>query len=371
MGNITLEGFCGPREIQPESMWVGLTRPNQAAKSWATVFKRAREGFQSSEAGIWLPKTSHSEQDLLAAEKTAVAAEAGSLLLTEARHKAALHALSTLAISESGCWQSDIPQGPDTFLDITTIDTARMVLEPHEHIADLRQCDTEGCLYHRHYDVTLDVPSKRRELVYPNTAFYHETDDGVITAWGDRLPAVSESRAKLVAFQQRCAPYVERDDSLLTLGGISQISFIPGTGCWFTRSYYMTPVGLGGYENWQYDGYGRLKIPSKKAREVNYADYAILGHRAVWIVSGNKVKDSKHWVLNHKCGFRPCCNPDHLVEVHTQTNNMHGRMMDVALKMQSGEIPIERGIILLQSGAPAQAINPEDIETFWQNHPSM
>lgn len=365
MAKITLEGYLGPREIQPESMWVGLTRPNQAAKSWSTVFKRAREGFQTSEAGVWLPKATHSERDLEALSDTAEKTEAGTLLLTEQEREVAIETLGSIAVNATGCWVTTEGQPLEAFLHLTTVDTDRTVLEPTERIVELRQCDTSHCLYHRHYDVTLDVPSQRRELVYPNAAFYKSTDDAILTAWGDCLPTVDESRQKLVAFQKKCAPYVERDDSLLTLGGISQISLIPSTGCWFTRSYYMTPVGLGGYENWQYDGYGRLKIPSKKAREVNYADYAILGHRAVWIVSGKKVKDSKHWVLNHKCGFRPCCNPGHLVEVHTQTNNMHGRMMDIASKMIDGDIPIESGIILLESAAPAQEINPTDIETFW------
>src|SRR5690606_27480012 len=143
--------------------------------------------------------------------------------------------------------------------------------------------------------------------------------------WGDSLPHPDESREELRKFQRRCLPHVGSDESLLTLGGISQISLIPGTGCWFTRSYYMTPTDLPGYDNWQYDGYGRLKIPSKRAKSVGYVDFAILGHRAVWITSGNKVKDSRKYALNHKCGFRPCANPGHLIEVTNQTNNLHGQ----------------------------------------------
>lgn len=367
MEKITLEGYCGPREIQPRSMWVGLTRPNQAAKSWSTISKRARIGFIESKEGIWLPLSEHSDTDLEALGQATAKSEAGALLLTEEMREAAIETIGSIAIGATDCWTTEQDVFEDQLLQLTTIDTSRMVLEPPEHHATLKQCDTINCLYHRHYDFTLDVPSQRRELVYPNGQFYRQTNDAVLTAWGGVLPSVEDSRTDLIAFHKECLPYAERDDSLLTLGGISQISLIPSTGCWFTRSYYMTPVGLGGYENWQYDGYGRLKIPSKKAREVNYADYAILGHRAVWIVSGNKVRDSKHWVLNHKCGFRPCCNPGHLVEVHTQTNNTHGRMMDVATKMHNGEMPIEQGVILLQSAADAQGIDPKNIETFWTN----
>ncbi len=368
MTKVMLEKQFGPREILPESMWTGLTRSGEGVKSWTSPMRRAQSGFLSSNAGVWLPNIGDSEVDLKLLQTKIVHGPEGSLLLEGTQRERVITTLSALAITETGCWQTNEESNQASLAELTEIDTGRNILEAPENHMAINQCGNTRCLYHRHYDATLDVPSGRRELLYPNLDLYQNHDDSVITAWGNILPSVDESREKLRELQLQCLPYATRKDALLTLGGISQLSLLPTTGCWFTKSYYMTPVGVSGYERWQYDAYGRLKIPSQKAREANYVDFAILAHRAVWIVLGNKVRDPKKWVLNHTCGFRPCANPDHLEEVSPQANNLHGRMMDISCDMIDGTIPVDDGIARLKKYTRRQKISRQTIDTFWSNN---
>lgn len=360
MQQIMLEGVYGPREILPQSMWTGLTRDGEGAKSWQKHVQRAAAGFSMSQAGVWLPLPEHSSADYDAL--------ANHVFSNGNADRESQEVVQAVTVEEDGCWS--VPETTDTHAAMTTLtelDTHRGVLEAPEHAADIRQCNSANCVYHRHYDITLDVPSNRRALLYPNTLYFTERTDDLLTAWGNVLPSPDVSRKNLQKFQKACAPHTTSDESLLTMGGISQISLIPSTGCWFTRSYYMTPVGVSGYENWQYDGYGRLKIPSKRAEMVKYGSYAMLGHRAVWATLGNKTRNSKNWALNHMCGFRPCCNPAHLVEVSNQTNALHGSMMTIARGMMEGVVDIKEGVKYLKHKARRQKIDPKNIDEFWNS----
>jgi len=265
---------------------------------------------------------------------------------------------------ERGCWGSD--RDDVSLSDIAFMDSGRDVLEKPENFRDIRLCDTERCLYPRHYDMTFNVPSGRRRLLYPDLRHFKQIDDHIITSWGDDLPAVKESVAALQSFQHQALPHVPRDESLLTIGGISQISILPSTGCWFTRSYYMTPAVGEGHRGWQYDGYSRLKIPSSIAERYRNVDFALLGHRVVWLLTGHELHDPNQSVLNHKCGFRPCTNPGHIEEIDTETNNLHGMMMSVAAKMVNRTTAVDEGVDRLTARPRhANRIDEANIYKFW------
>jgi hypothetical protein len=275
-----------------------------------------------------------------------------------------MHWLSEISLNAAGCWVGDLDEQALPY--ITFLDTSRQVLEKPKDVPFTRMCDTTGCFYHRHYDLTLDVPSRRRDLLYPNLDHFAAINGNVVTSWGDVLPSVSESTQELREFQHKSMIYTKRDESLLTLGGISQISVIPGTGCWFTRSYYMTPTGVEGYDNWQYDGYSRLKIPSGLVEKYNYGDYAMLGHRVVWALTGHRLPSTNRIVLNHMCGFRPCTNPGHIEIVHAQTNMLHRTMMRTAKNMLAGEMPIDQGVRELKTKALLRPnSDPNTVDEFW------
>jgi hypothetical protein len=161
-------------------------------------------------------------------------------------------------------------------------------------------------------------------------------------------------------------PYVGREESLLTVGGISQINIIPETGCWFARNYSMTPIGVKTKKSMQYDGYSRLKIPSPIADRYGYVKFAILGHRVVWLLSGNKLADPKKEILNHKCGFRPCVNPGHMEQIPQDDNVMHGRLMMVCRAMIKGSLAQDEGIAYLKLRNNANAV-----ERFWSGHDAV
>lgn len=364
MSSVTKTNFYGPREIAPESLWPGLTRFNTAIGSWHPVQKRILGAKAVTSAGIWLPLPETSDEDLTALKSKVIKIKSGDeLLLTNDELEEAKSFLTDVEVTDEGCWVG-IDDTCSVRL-ISEIDTSHNILESDHNFDDIRQCDNPSCQYHRHFDFSFDVPSGRRELVYPNQKFFRETNEGVITAWGDLLPDISTSRANLRAFREKSIPYVEPNQSLLTANGISQICLVPSTGCWFVRMYYMTPTGEASPKGWQYDGYGRLRVPSPKAKEHNYIKYSTLAHRIVWLVSGRPLADSKKFVLNHKCGFRPCANPGHLEEMTPQENNIHGLMMDIASNMINGSIERQDGIDQLMKLSGLIGYDPNIISKFW------
>lgn len=318
-----LESYQGEREILPASLWPGLVLGGAAVKAWQTAQSRNRLGMHlESLRGTWLPGLNSSAEDLEALQQRAILY----------KRKALRRVLSGVTLNLTGCWVPDADT-VDALEEAAKLDTNSTPLEDMsaEGRAKIQMCDTEGCQYPRHFDATYSVPSDRRALLHPNPQLFIQNPSGTLeTIIGDTLPSVEESRAKLKEFQRACSPYVGPRETLLTTGGIAQLSLIPETGCWFTRSYFMTPMGVHGYENWQYDGYGRLRVPSHlSGRYADFPTYAILAHRVTWLLSGRTLE--KNRVLNHMCGFRPCANPQHLEQVTTRQNNEHGYAMKCAL----------------------------------------
>ena len=364
MSNVTITNKYGAREIAPESLWPGLTRYNSAVASWHPLLKRAVGEKAVASTGVWLPSAESSEQDLTALRsRIEIGNIASQLAIEESIVDDARAITNGIFVTGNGCW---VNHGLVAGLRIITeFDAGHNILEEDQRFDELRQCDTPSCQYPRHYDFSFNVPSGRRELVYPDSEFFLPRRDGIITAWGDALPPVDYSRQELYKFRHKSVPFVSTADSLLTANGISQICLVPSTGCWFVRMYYMTPTDQNSPKGWQYDGYGRLRVPSLKAKEHNYIKYSTLAHRIVWLVSGRPLADSKKFVLNHRCGFRPCANPDHLEEMTPQENNIHGQMMETASAMVDGSMDIEDGIRQLSRASRVIGYNPNLIEEYW------
>lgn len=325
--SVMLEKHQGEREIQPASLWPGLVLGGAALRAWQTARDRNQLGMHiTSPDGMWLPSQESSIHDLEALQ--ARANKRGNKQLREG--------LSKIALNDTACWIQD-DERTDLLADAARLETTAEPLEDVsvEARGALNMCATDDCQYPRHFDLTYSVPSNRRALLYPNVELFEDqADNGVRTTWGDYLPPIDYSRNNLREFQQQCSPYVAPNETLLTAGGIAQISLLPRTGCWFVRSYFMTPVGVDGYENWQYDGYGRLRLPSHMSGQYDgFPNYAILAHRVTWLLSGRPLEKGK--VLNHKCGFRPCANPDHIEQVTTRANNEHGIAMKRSLAIEA------------------------------------
>ena len=364
-----LTGESPEREILPRSMWQGLVRQSRGARSWSTVQKRALErGFTSSGSGLWLPDMLSSWEDLHALRReVAQQSVRGRSRLSPETVDRDGDILGSVAIGKAGCWvaSSSTPWSSELLQDVFELDNAHSTVEASSEYENRRQCDVDGCLYPRHYDLTPNTPAGYRKAISPNGAFYQEDERGVLTAWGNRLPSVSVSRELLRQFQGSCMPYVPQSASLLTLSGISQIALLPRTGCWMVNSYYMRPTGGENGET-QYDAYGRLAIPSGIVEKFG-PDEAVttLAHKVVWLVlSGRPITRGDD--INHLCGFRPCTNPGHLKQVSHEVNVHHGGLMAIAKEMVSGRKPVARGLREMQPLLARQGIDASEPDLYWQ-----
>jgi hypothetical protein len=358
-----LVGESGPREVLPESMWPGLVRFGRGAHSWQAITHRAlEEGFEEADNGTWLPdqKSSGEDFDALQAhlEKSGTAYSASPERLTNARE-----VLGRTAITGRGCWVAD-KADKDHLEDLIELDGGNRILDNEQNLADFRQCDTEECLYPRHFNVLLGTPTGLRLPIYPNQLFYKQGNTGIVTAWGNRLPPASESRQALRELQKQCMPYVEPSDSLLTLSGIGQLVFIPHTGCWMVSTYYMQP-STGDRGRTQYDAYGRLVIPMAVRDKLGIKGTpSKLAHRVIWRVLGNEPLNGSRSQLNHLCGFRACAYPGHLSPTTHLMNVRHAGLMAISEEMFSGK-KREVGLQKLRRSIGKNGVTRTNLDAFW------
>lgn len=364
---VWLEDVTGPREILPESLWTGITREGHSGRGWAAAIRRAEEDKTHNDAGIWLPSLDASERDLMALQDR-LHASAHERATQTKRQKRLLKSIGAIAITDTGCWESD---GDVTVQEVAELDTRSPagVLEGDEHLSELRHCSNEACVYHRHFDLTFGVPSNRRRLLYPNLDHFVTADNGsVLTSWGDRLPSLASSRAHLRELQLRCIPFVDNSTSVLSALKISQISIIPATGCWFSNNYAMAPAELRPTETWQYDAYSRLSIPQGVLANYDPSlGNAKLGHRVIWRLTHDDLPDK----LNHRCGFRPCVNPGHLEPISGSANMLHASLMSTAVQMVAQVLPISQGVRILRDKLTALHLNPDLAEEFWTHKSTL
>lgn len=323
--------------ILSESLWPGMTRPGFAHKTLVPISRDDRDFFPATKAGKWLPRLEVSAASLLAAK--------ASLQTLEARVPGMTDTLASQAIRDSelrddtGCWLIDSHdmEGSvhrEALRQIATLDMGGPPLEDLSDVDSLRVCDEPGCLNARHFDLTHAVKNRDR-LLRVDPRNYEQIADGMIMpVWEiDEaepivLPSLDASIVSLRALQHRCTPFIDDPrQAPLSPNAISKITIDETTGCWVTRTYYVKPAVF--EKGFMYDGYGRLSYgPSLKAE--GWPVGPRMAHRVVWAASGRALK--RGMVLNHECGFHPCCNPDHLTQVTSRENNIHARRMTSALR---------------------------------------
>lgn len=354
-------GQRAPTITPPGEAWGGLTRVAVGVNG-ANQPARLLDQHIVAPSGVWLPSSGASTHDL------AKLSDYRDSNPGKTQDRGGDPGLDSIEVSgPEACWRSE----QDICLAaVTKLAIGNDILESPPDFDVIRACSSQDCLYHRHYDITLGLPSGNKELLSPYMGLYRTVDDGsILTGWGDRLPSFAKSAEALQAFRRRCMPHVSREKSLLTAGNIGFISLVDRTGCWMTRNYHMAAVQYTA-NGWRKDSYGRLSIP--KAISDNYGGFegVRVGHRTVWSLHNKRLySQATGFVLNHNCAFKPCCNPGHLSQVKASKNVHHGHMCDTATQMHLGITSIDQGVeILGRQRRNVPGITMSDIELFWREH---
>jgi len=327
--------------VAPETMHPALTRGSLGSRQRLRIelYATRPSDFIQSDEGIWLPPLSVVERDKLrAAERLHalaenVSAEGLEHITRLARKTAGL--IERSRITAEGCIIGGL-RGPQKagryLLELAEKDWGAPTFDTIEDLEHIQLCATTDCINTRHYDFEFSRATLRERKVELDTDYYEQQANGEIrTVWGDTLPDPSVSWLDFMKFIKQCYPYVPDPSSPLSPVSVSQLRFVPQTGCWESWQYYCKPE-FG--KSWQFDGYGRLntrmKIRSIDANgEIAYKRTGhMLAHRVVWWASGRRLVPGR--VLNHLCGYRRCCNPLHLEQVSSAENTRHGKIMQEA-----------------------------------------
>lgn len=314
-----------------------MTRSGFSFKSRVPIHTGDQMNYLTAKSGLWLPTLAVSRRELDGALRF-VGEFPSSPHITDKENLARAALLGVRLHDKTGCWVADDSVDEDdhsqALWEIADYDMGGPPLNPMtaESKKHLRLCDDEGCLNARHYDFTHRRPY-RDTIITPNESDYTVLSDGrILPVWEKRarfaLPSLQSSKIALRALQRQCPPFVDVKAAPLSGNGISKITIDPLTGCWMVRMYYTRPQ-YREMPGFQYDGYGRLgkgHIIRKKGEKAT----PMLAHRVVWLATGNRLVKGKE--LNHKCGVRPCCNPNHIEQVSKSRNNQHAYEMAQARK---------------------------------------
>ena len=320
--------------ILQESLWPGMTRQGFAHRTRVHVTGSDREAFPVTAEGQWLPTVNVSTVSL---EKARTAVRRLELEVPEFRQSLASMALRTAeSVDSTGCWVADMEgDHTDTLWQIAELDMGGPILDTKLAKAALRVCDLEECINARHYDFTHQVKNRTDLLAVDERFFETQSDGSILPVWEASqvspftLPSVEDSAKALRHLQQRCTPFVNNPlEAPLTAGSVSKITLDETTGCWVTRTYYTRPSDfVGGF---MFDGYGRLGFgPSLQASGAGKPGRYV-AHRVTWVATGNELEPGK--ILNHECGFHPCCNPAHITQTTSRENNFHSLRMHAAIR---------------------------------------
>lgn len=338
--------------IPERSLWTGITRDGGGLRSHVRIrqgdLNLLPETAPITSGGInvgrrWLPLLESSELGLQAAQEQA-----------NLRRIAVLGATAALssALTLEGCWVSNefhagTEEHVNALWQLAECDIKHEVLDTPEEIEQIHVCDDPGCLNPRHYNFTPKIAQRSRKA-YPE--YEHFTTDEntglVIPDWykstGEYLPPVAESVELFLELRAQCVPYTDGSDAPFTANGISKIAIDPFTGCWVTHSYYLNPVNE--VQVIQKDGYARIgsgKGLQRRGQKSGHVGAHILMAAHYNIDSAelnvyDDVKSAEEYVrreVNHKCGTRHCCNPEHL-EMTTRADNLaHSQSMQRARRM--------------------------------------
>lgn len=293
--------------------------------------------------GLWQLDPAISEWDRWRGEELLMndAAHQEAVGLKRAAERSAKGAriLGRTAVSPEGCMTGGLrgrQSAAEWVIRFAEREWGAPAFTTEEELAEVRSCDNDECYNSRHYEFDFSRPTlKERKIDIRPEQYYMQQDGSIVTVWGDRLPSIGRSLDYFMEFQRRNYPFVPLAKSRLTPGSMSQIGFHPLTGCWESWQYYCKPDDN---VNWQFDGYGRL-YQRFTVTEIDYDTGEVtrlqrrghwLAHRVVWAASGRRL--IKNQVLNHRCGYRRCCNPLHIEQVDHATNIIHGRRMQRAIR---------------------------------------
>ena len=318
--------------ILPESLHPSISRKGFGYNQHVPLSDAAPGDFVQTADGLWLSQLAVAENSFITA-RTVVGKIAVQQSTASVSYEAGAEALlSANYDADTGCW---LPEGftgdehTEALWGIAEVELDPVLNPASLAVKDqLKICEGEDCLNTRHYDFTHRL-KHRTELLQVTPEYYREMPDGRIqTIWGDVLPPLADSIVELRRLQRLCPPYASEETSPLTANGISKITIEPATGCWSVRSYYTKPEE---HPGWQFDGYGRLTLrrhidpnalPARTGAQM-------LAHRVIWVATGRTLEKGK--VLNHLCGFRPCGNPLHIVQVGQGENIRHRDRMQKAI----------------------------------------
>lgn len=323
--------------ILSESLWPGMTRHGFCYSTCVRIRPDDRENFPLTSTDHWLPLVKVSIKEILIARR-----EVSIIRRREGYNSMAVVAFEAIELNDdTGCWlSSEVTVEDDeghtkALWQIAELDMGGSPLDEVDDKDALRVCDDANCLNARHYDFT-HRKTYRDRLLKPDYSHYETLDDGgVVALWeaqtGLVLPSLRESIDQFRELQKRCVPYTDNPtEAPLSDNGISKITIDPITGCWSGRMYYTRPDDFG--KSFQFDGYSRLGV-GPGLRRKGQAAYQQLGHRVLMRATGVSLRPSM--VVNHECGFRPCCFPGHLTEISHSDNVEHGRRMSRVRGMQS------------------------------------
>jgi len=326
--------------ILDRSLYPGITRSGGGLKSHVRITHEDINQFPETSPitgdGVnvgrrWLPLLGTSELGLRTAQEQARLQRIAGLGAS-----AALSSVLTL----EGCWvskefQAGAMEHVDALWQLAESDTGHEVLDTPEEIEQIHICDDPGCLNPRHYNFTSKI-EHRQQKAYPAYAhFKTDAESGiVIPDWyantGEYLPPVEESIDKFLRLRATCPPYTDGAEAPLSASGISKIAIDPVTGCWLAQTYYLRPIN--DMRKFQYDGYARLGT-GKGLQKRGFKSQQIMAHRLMAYYYG--IHDTRKYSaeqgvggggdgrneVNHRCGTRHCCNPEHL-EMTTRAHNI-------------------------------------------------
>lgn len=338
--------------IPERSLRTGITREGGGLKSYVRIHKDDLRCFPETSpiagGGInvgrrWLPLLGISELGLRTAQE-----EARLRRITGLGASAALSSLITL----EGCWVSNefkagTPEHTAALWQLATNDIKHAVLDTPEEVGEIHVCDDPGCLNPRHYNFTSKI-EHRQQKAYPEYEHFRTDEETgiVIPDWyvrtGEYLPPVAESISDFLEFRAQCAPYTNGAEAPLSASGISKIAIDPVTGCWLAQTYYLRPIN--DERKFQYDGYARLGT-GRGLQKRGLKSQQIMAHRLMAYHYGivdpagdapeDDVSNEEHMrnEVNHKCGTRHCCNPQHLEKSTRAENIRHSHGMRSARLM--------------------------------------
>lgn len=338
--------------IPRESLYPGITRQGGGLKSHVRIKQGDINLFPKTSPitgdGInvgcrWLPLRGISELGWQVAREQAKLRRIAGL--------GASAALSSM-LTHDGCWlsneyQAGTEEHVNALWQLAENDIGHSVLDTPEEVAQIHVCDDPGCLNPRHYNFTPKI-AQRSQKAYPEYEHFRtdETTGVVIPDWyiptGEYLPPVAESVELFLELRAQCVPYTDGSDAPFTANGISKIAIDPFTGCWVTHVYYLKP--LGELQAVQNDGYARIgagkglqrrgqKSGHAGAHKLMAAHYGIADAGVNAFEDVESAEEYTRREVNHKCGTRHCCNPEHL-EMTTRADNLiHSRGMQRARKL--------------------------------------